>query len=191
MDQSSRTHKKKCCCKKKRSISCATIPSWMNKLLPRSSRSNQGTERIIGGKEAESPIPWQVQFKPIGERPETFCGGTILDKYTILSAAHCISCREITKDPSLLTFYRVIVGSLISSYPYCRPSEPGCGSYKIKKVIIHPKYDSSNEDNDFCIIKLTKPIVYNKDVRNICLPPSKQAPPGQMVVSGWGLTKCK
>ena len=103
MDQSSRNHKKKCCCKKKRSISCATIPSWMNKLLPRSSRSNQGTERIIGGKEAESPIPWQVQFKPIGERPETFCGGTILDKYTILSAAHCVSCREITKDPGSCT----------------------------------------------------------------------------------------
>ena len=189
MDQSSRNHKKKCCCKKKSSISCATIPSWMNNLLPRSPRSNQGTERIIGGKEAESPIPWQVQFKPYGDRPETFCGGTILDKYTILSAAHCISCREITKDPNLMSYYHVIVGSIVSSH--CRHSEPDCGSYEIKKVIRHPKYDNSNEDNDFCIIKLTKPIVYKKNVRNICLPPSKQAPPGKMVVSGWGLTKCK
>ena len=41
--------------------------------------------RIINGKSAESPIPWQVHvhsFKGI-------CGGTILDEETILSAAHC------------------------------------------------------------------------------------------------------
>ena len=189
MNQSSRNHKKKCCCKKKSSISCATIPSFMNNLLPRSPRSNQGTERIVGGQEAKSPIPWQVQFKPIGNRPEVFCGGSILDKYTILSAAHCTPCKEITKDPSLKTFYHVIVGSLVAEY--CRPSEPDCGSYKIKKVIMHPKYNEISKDNDFCIIKLIKPIVYKKDVRNICLPPSKQAPPGRMVVSGWGLLNCK
>ena len=41
--------------------------------------------RIINGKSAESPIPWQVHvhsFKGV-------CGGTILDEETILSAAHC------------------------------------------------------------------------------------------------------
>ena len=40
--------------------------------------------RIINGKSAESPIPWQVHvhsFKGI-------CGGTILDEETILTAAH-------------------------------------------------------------------------------------------------------
>ena len=42
--------------------------------------------RIVGGKEAPSPIPWQVAILRGGIQ---FCGGTILDEFTILSAAHC------------------------------------------------------------------------------------------------------
>ena len=42
--------------------------------------------RIVGGKEAPSPIPWQVAILSGGIQ---FCGGTILDEFTILSAAHC------------------------------------------------------------------------------------------------------
>ena len=37
--------------------------------------------RIVGGQEASAMIPWQVYIWG--------CGGTILDKCTILSAAHC------------------------------------------------------------------------------------------------------
>ena len=46
----------------------AKIPGFMN-------------NRIVGGEQAPSMIPWQVYI--FG------CGGTILDKCTILSAAHC------------------------------------------------------------------------------------------------------
>ena len=42
---------------------------------------------IVGGQQAPSPIPWQVSVQ-IGDSFH-FCGGTILDTYTILSAAHC------------------------------------------------------------------------------------------------------
>ena len=41
---------------------------------------------IVGGQIAPSPIPWQVSVLIGGSH---FCGGTILDSYTILSAAHC------------------------------------------------------------------------------------------------------
>ena len=39
------------------------------------------SDRIVGGENASSMIPWQVS---IGG-----CGGTILDSCTILTAAHC------------------------------------------------------------------------------------------------------
>ena len=42
--------------------------------------------KIVGGQIAPSPIPWQVSVQIGGSH---FCGGTILDAYTILSAAHC------------------------------------------------------------------------------------------------------
>ena len=41
---------------------------------------------IVGGNITLSPIPWQVSVQFGGSH---FCGGTILDTYTILSAAHC------------------------------------------------------------------------------------------------------
>ena len=43
---------------------------------------------IVGGQIAPSPIPWQVSVQFEGTH---ICGGTILDTYTILSAAHCFN----------------------------------------------------------------------------------------------------
>ena len=43
-------------------------------------------DRIVGGQNATSPIPWQVSVQ-IGYWH--FCGATILDESTLLSAAHC------------------------------------------------------------------------------------------------------
>ena len=41
---------------------------------------------IVGGNITLFPIPWQVSVQYEGSH---ICGGTILDTYTILSAAHC------------------------------------------------------------------------------------------------------
>ena len=41
---------------------------------------------IVGGNITLSPIPWQVSVQFDGAH---FCGGIILDTFTILSAAHC------------------------------------------------------------------------------------------------------
>ena len=42
--------------------------------------------RIVGGEAAPSMIPWQVAMLSGSIQ---FCGGTILDSCTILTAAHC------------------------------------------------------------------------------------------------------
>ena len=42
--------------------------------------------QIVGGQIAPSPIPWQVSVQKSGIH---HCGATILDDYTLLSAAHC------------------------------------------------------------------------------------------------------
>ena len=52
----------------------ADIPSWMIHT------------KIVGGEEAQTMIPWQVALLSDNFQ---FCGGTILDSCTILSAAHC------------------------------------------------------------------------------------------------------
>ena len=42
--------------------------------------------KIVGGKDATLPIPWQVSVQ---NNSDHFCGATILDKMTLLSAASC------------------------------------------------------------------------------------------------------
>ena len=57
-------------------------------------------DRIVGGQDASSEIPWQVSVRAGNDMYNTggfliassgshWCGGTILDAKTILSAAHC------------------------------------------------------------------------------------------------------
>ena len=46
---------------------------------------------VVGGKPAPSPIPWQVSVQT-GDYQNGyfhFCGATILDQFTLISAAHC------------------------------------------------------------------------------------------------------
>ena len=47
----------------------------------------QDSNRIVGGQNAPSMIPWQVYVS----NPPYMCGGTILDAKTILSAGHCFT----------------------------------------------------------------------------------------------------
>ena len=44
------------------------------------------SERIVGGEQAPRTIPWQVALLSGSFQ---FCGGTILDSCTVLTAAHC------------------------------------------------------------------------------------------------------
>ena len=38
---------------------------------------------------AKGEFPWQVRFRRKGESYDTFCGGSIIDSETVLTAAHC------------------------------------------------------------------------------------------------------
>ena len=46
---------------------------------------------IVGGQPAPSPIPWQVSVQRGDYQSgySHFCGATILDEYSLLSAGHC------------------------------------------------------------------------------------------------------
>ena len=68
--------------------SLASMPTFM-----------QNADRIVGGQAAPSMIPWQVAMLSGSIQ---FCGGTILDSCTILTAAHC----------GINTGHRIRAGSL-------------------------------------------------------------------------------
>ena len=47
-------------------------------------------DRIVGGQKAPKMIPWQVSLRYCAHGNCHYCGGTILDSKTILTAAHCV-----------------------------------------------------------------------------------------------------
>ena len=122
--------------------------------------------RIIGGSIAESPIPWQVRL--LGGA--YLCGGTILDEYTILTAAHC----------KIFSSSHGYAGH--TSYL----SGPKPQAFNVKKVINHPNYIESSSKFDYSIVKLEKPLIFNSYVKPACLPTASFVPGDVAIVSGWG-----
>ncbi|KFZ49357.1 Coagulation factor X, partial [Podiceps cristatus] len=86
----------------------------------------------------------------------SFCGGTILNEYFILSAAHCIN---LSKD------LRVLVGMVDKE-----KEEPGRAMHRVEKIIAHPDFDIKTYNNDIALLKLEEPITFSEDVIPACLP---------------------
>ena len=72
-----------------------TIPEATTVAANDTSNGTETMERIVGGNETEPhSIPWQVGLTwKLSNRP--WCGGSIIDGYTILTAAHCCQGNKI------------------------------------------------------------------------------------------------
>ena len=136
-------------------------------------------DRIVGGQKAESPIPWQVSLRrcSTGNCQQSvvfYCGGTILDSKTILTAAHCVDSQGVD-----YTQHFVMAGST---------SVLGGQNVKIAQVINHPGWNSDTNDNDISILKLAEPLNLNSNAQAMCLPSENFDPANgaKCYVSGWG-----
>lgn len=142
-------------------------------------RSDVG--KIINGKDSvANSWPWMVSLRIRSSSnilSRHFCGGTILDQNTVLTAAHCI-----TVSPSRIV---VIVGlhdlSELSSE----------NIYSIQVIYVHPSFNSILLENDVAVIKLARPITFTDTVSPVCLPETNDISVvynKDVVVTGWGST---
>lgn len=133
--------------------------------------------RIVGGAPANiTEYPWQVSLTDIRGH---FCGGSIIDRRRILTAAHCLYWRANT-NPDFARYLQVRVGS---------SNRTSGGIYKsIRKAIIHENYNRTNLDNDIAILILTNPIIYTPKSQPIALPRQDETVKVNqtVIVSGWG-----
>ncbi|KAF7275004.1 hypothetical protein GWI33_012280 [Rhynchophorus ferrugineus] len=102
--------------------------------------SNNLQTRIVGGSVVNiSSYPYQVQ---ILNKNEHICGGSILSKLFILSAAHCMN------DVSTVTNLVVRVGST--------SRKQGGKLFSVAKLYSHSKFDIDTYDYDIGILKLAQ-----------------------------------
>ncbi|NXV51090.1 TMPS5 protease, partial [Uria aalge] len=138
-----------------------------------------GAARVVGGTEA-SPgrWPWQVSLYQ-GSRHH--CGGSVLAREWIVTAAHCVHSYRRLQASAWLVFAGTITHGSIKQ-------EAGV---LVKKIIYHPLYNDSSLDYDIALMKLQVPLNFSGAIRAVCLPPSHQDlfQGTQCWVSGWGYTR--
>ncbi|XP_059952868.1 transmembrane protease serine 11D [Mesoplodon densirostris] len=128
-------------------------------------------ERIIGGTKAkEGDWPWQVSLQWSNLH---HCGGVLISKKWILSAAHCFTSRSDTLQ------WTVTFG-ISTTFPKERRG--------IKTILIHNNYKPETQENDIALLQLDREVTFTRNIRMVCLPDASQnIPPGTTAyVTGWG-----
>lgn len=141
--------------------------------------------RIVGGADAEiSQIPWQVSLNAVfssNNYDGHFCGGTLIDPFWVLTAAHCLDGTFNLQELKVV----MSVSSLL---------DPGAIEIPVSHVIIHPAYNSQTYDNDIALLRLSRPAPVDQLPPGAILPFATQADltrglltPGRIgIASGWG-----
>ncbi len=136
-------------------------------------------DRIVGGEAAPSPIPWQVSVRQGTSGGGHFCGGTILDATTVMSAAHCFS------NGQSMSGYYIMAGATNRNDNSGQTVAIANGVWNSAMP-----YNSQSSNNDFIILKLAQALQFNDNVQPACLPSAADyAPEGSgptCLVSGWG-----
>jgi len=139
--------------------------------------------RIVGGKEVDPRyrLPYQALVYPCVSGVGCFlCGGTIVNKKYIITAAHCTEYQGAT-----ITNVKVAIGE----QNICDGLTNEGGSFiSAKRVINHPNY--GNHDNDIAVLELSKEITFTDRIKPACLPTSetKDYSGWASTISGWGGT---
>ncbi|MEQ1723420.1 MAG: serine protease [Pseudobdellovibrio sp.] len=130
---------------------------------------------IVGGVVAEKgEFPFQVSMQ--SSSGSHFCGGSLIKKNWILTAAHCVASWSKTN--------KIVIGL------HDQKNKVGTETFTSVKVVAHPLYNRSTLDYDYAVIQLSgdsKFRTIDLNTAEIEIPELDKAPLN-VWTSGWGTT---
>lgn len=120
---------------------------------------------IISGEETyHGQFPWHAAlYVSIGAELKYICAGSLITKYAIVTAAHCVTFKDTTRSIDIDSLL-VYLGKF-NLRKWTGPEQ----DLKVAEIIINPKYDNERFYSDIAIVKFKTAARYSDYVRPICL----------------------
>ncbi|MEU4204284.1 serine protease [Streptomyces sp. NPDC045470] len=146
----------------------------------------QADAAVVGGRQVKvSDNPWMVAIASRSrfgaDRSGQFCGGVLVGRATVVTAAHCLSRAVLGVEWQQVRDLRIIVG---------REDMRGRGGEELvpRRVWVNPTYDSYSNAGDIAVLTLGKQMPKGR-----ALPMAKAGDPAYKAgtkanVYGWGDT---
>ena len=159
-----------------------------------------GCDIVEGVLASEGQWPWQVHFRR--SDGYGYCGGAVLNKDWVISAAHCFQGALAAEVFVAIGFHER--DNHISSYG----AQYGRQLIQAKRIVNHESYNDNTLENDIALVELSRSIVYpitaqtvadgsnyrKTLVRPICIPGEttnnrfESTLVGKATATGWGRT---
>ncbi|XP_039764578.1 chymotrypsin-C-like isoform X2 [Pararge aegeria] len=143
------------------------------------------TELIVNGALTKpGDWPWHVALYRIDRSTIKYiCGGTLISKNHVLTAAHCVTIRGVPALPETLS---VVLGkfNLIGG-------DTESVEREVHSIVVNDQFDHRRLENDIALLKLKSEAVFNDYIQPACLwyPKAVERLPGTEIfgtVVGWG-----